>query len=220
MITKIKGVALTPGISANNRFYSPEAIRSAVTQAQPRVASGALLMKAHHGAPDVLGYVGRITSLQVGEGGQAEFEAELGDTSTARDVRRLIRGERPLINAVSIAGEWVGKMQTVKAAGREITTAPGLLLHSIDLTATPGVDQARFRVAESVTGSKRAIYEEAGYIVPVPDEPDALDYARMTHEEWTQAASSYGNNLIAASEERKRAAGRSPFWRGYGEETI
>ena len=189
MSTRIRGVALVPGVSANDRYYSPEAIRAAVDQAQARVRNGQLLMRAHHGADDTIGYVGRITSLRVGEGDRAEFEGELADTTTARDVRRLISGAKPFINSVSIAGEWAGKLQTVKAAGREITTAPGLILHSIDFTARPGVDQARFRVAESA--GKRFVYEEAGYVVPVPDEPTIGDLAAMPLEEFRGASAAY-----------------------------
>jgi len=212
VITRIRGTALVPGISKNNRYYSPGAIRAAVTQAQPRIQAGQLLMRSHHEAADTLGYVGRVTALRVGGDGRAEFEGELADTTTARDLRRLISGTKPFINSVSIAGEWVGKMQTVNVEGQEITTAPGLLLHSVDFTARPGVDQARFRVAESLTG-KRYIYEEAGPVEPVPAELDASDYAAMPYEDFRNAAGSYFAQAFADMDQRRRDEGPSPFWR-------
>lgn len=208
MTTKIKGVALVPGVSRNNRYYSHEAIAAAVKQAQPRVKAGQLLMRGHHDAADTLGVCGRVTSLRVAEDGSAHFEGELADTSMARDVRALIRGERPFIDAVSIAGEWTGKVQ--RHGG--IESAPGLILHSIDFTANPGVDGARIKVAESVTGS-RFIYEEAGPVVPAEPEYTERDYAAMTNEEFHQAAGGVWAAHFAAADER-RQANPSPFWHG------
>lgn len=213
MTTKIRGTALAPGVSANQRYYSPQAIRAAVEQAQPRVRSGQLLMRAHHDAADTLGVVGRVTSLRVAEDGSAQFEGELADTTTARDVRALIRGQKPFIDAVSIAGEWTGQIRRTKVGGQNCETADGVLLHSVDFTARPGIDTARIKVAESISG-KRLFFESAGPVVPVPAERTAAEWAALTTEEFDQATGPVWANHFAATDDQRRAKGPSPFWRG------
>ena len=171
--TKIRGVAIAPGVSRNGRYYSPAMIAGAVAEAQPRVRAGQMLMKSHHDAADTLGYVGRVTSLQVAEDGSATFEGELADTSTARDVSALIRGSRPFISGVSIAGTWTGQPQRVKVGEQSCETSSGLVLHSVDFTASPGIEAARI-VAESAPGT-RVIRESATAAAVTEDaEMDAL----------------------------------------------
>ena len=189
MSTRIKGVALVPGVSANDRYYSADMIRQAVAQAQPRVKAGQFLMKAFHGAQDTTGFVARVDRLEADQDGKATFEAELADTSTARDVAALVRGQRPFVNGVSITGEFTGKLQTVRVAGREITTAPGLLLHGIDFTGTPGIAAARI-TAESAP-RRRLIFESAEDVEPVTLEPTARELSAMPLEEFRGAAASY-----------------------------
>ena len=109
MTTKIRGTLIAPGVSANNRYYSPAMIRQAVERAQGRISAGRMLLKSYHDAQDTVGYVGRIESLRVAEDGSAEFTGQLADTSTARDVAKLIGGRKPFVNGVSIEGRWLGR---------------------------------------------------------------------------------------------------------------
>lgn len=213
---KIRGTALAPGVSRNGRYYSPAMIRQAVEQAQPRVQSGRMLMKAFHDASDTLGVVGAIRSLTLAEDGSAVFTGELADTTTARDVAQLIGGKKPFVDGVSIAGEWTGKVQRVTIGGVPAETSSGLILHSVDFTANPGVDRARV-VAESLlsnTGS-RVIFESApGPVVPVLPERTPGEWAAMTSEERDPAAGQVWTAHFAARDTQRQAQGPSPFWRG------
>ena len=210
---KIKGTAIAPGVSRNGRYYSPEMISAAVEHAQPRVRAGQLLMKSHHGAQDTLGVVGKLTSLRVAEDGSAQFEAELADTTAARDVGALIRGPKPFVNGVSIVGEWTGPVRRVKVQGQTAETSSGLSLHSVDFTATPGIDAARI-VAESLQGTRIIFEAAAGPVEPADPEPTPREFAQMTSEEFDRASGQLWAGTFATWDQRRHAEGSSPFWRG------
>lgn len=211
MTMKIRGVCLAPGVSGNGRYYSPAMIRAAVEQAQPRVQTGRMLMRAYHDAPDTIGYVGRLTSLRVNEDGAAAFEAEMADTSTARDVAALIRGKSPFVSGVSIMGRWLGKTHRVQVGNQHAETcSSGLQIDSVDFTGTPGVDAARI-VGESIQGKgKRFIFESApGPVEALLAVPDPYELAQLDNGQLA--------DLMGAAYEAERATrpGRmaSPFWR-------
>ena len=204
---KIRGTALAPGVSRNGRYYSPAMIRQAVEQAQPRVASGRMLMKAFHDASDTLGVVGRIQSLSVAEDGSAVFTGELADTSTARDVGALIGGKRPFVDGVSIVGRWLGKVQTINVGGVTAETSPdGLQIDGVDFTASPGVDRARVVAESMLSGTRsRVIFERRpARSCPCPPRRSERDLARLTTEECDRVVAELLAPTFAAMDARRR----------------
>ena len=219
MTTMIRGTALVPGVSKNNRYYSAEAIRGAVERAQPRIRAGQMVMRSSHDAgDDTLRVAGVVRTLDVAADGSAKFTAELADSTAGRDIAALVKGPRPFVNGVSIAGYWLGKIQRVSVEGQNFEAGQGLDLEAIDFTHRPGVDGARI-AAETVTrGGRVLIFEEApGPITPAglePAEPTARDYSRMTSEEFHQATAQHWGAQFADNDERRRRQGGSPFNRG------
>lgn len=221
---KIKGTVLVPGISRNGRYYSAPMIADAVKRAQPRVASGRMIMRSHHDSgDDPTHVVGRVTGLKVGESGQAEFEAELADTPHGRTVGQLMKGPRPFLDGVSLTGQWVGPVKRVTVGGQPAETADSLDLRTIDMTLDPGVDGARVvAVAESFLSGKgtRLIFESApGPAVPVTPELDARQLAGLTSEERDGHMAQQWTAFFAGRDARRQAQGPSPFWRGLDQAT-
>jgi hypothetical protein len=191
MSTRIRGTALVPGVSKNNRFYSAAVVRDMVTRAQPKVQAGQLVMKTHHGAgDDTTRVAGVVRSLALGEDGSARFEAELADTAAGRDIAALVKGPRPFVNGVSICGFWTGKVRKVNIEGLDIEAGEGLDLDSIDFTHRPGVDGARIAAEAAVRSGQGLILEEAPWPVTAA-EPGVRDLAAMPLEEFNGASASY-----------------------------
>ena len=162
MAATIKGVALAPCVSKNGRWYTPELVRGAVERAQARIRSGPpMVMLSHHNAgDDSEKIVGRVRSMKVGPGGEAQFEAELADTPAGRTIATLVDG-RKFLDGVSIRGQWLGPVRTVTGpSGQAVEQGAGLMIDGIDFTANPGVPAAR--LSESAPGGGRIILESVG----------------------------------------------------------
>lgn len=148
-IAKIGGVALTPGVSKNRRWYTRPVIAAAVASAQERIASGGLplTMMTHHGAEDdSTRIVGHITSVSLAEDGSARFTADIADTEHGRTIAALVdnTGGNAFLRTVSIRGAWEGKVRRVPGPdGKPCETADALSLFGCDMTKDPGVAGAQ-----------------------------------------------------------------------------
>ncbi|GAC1540602.1 MAG: hypothetical protein NVS3B12_27630 [Acidimicrobiales bacterium] len=146
-IAKISGVAIRPGVSRNNREYTKQAIASAVTRAQARIAEGnrPLAMLTHHDAEDSSTHiVGRVTSLTLADDGSARYEAEIADTDHGRTIATLVdpASGGAYLTGVSIRGAWAAPVQRKVSDGKTVEYADDLELDGLDFTKNPGVPGA------------------------------------------------------------------------------
>lgn len=143
----IRGIFLRPGVSRNNRLYTPENIGKAVDRMQLRMAGSGIpiTMATSHGAAytdDALSTIGRVTRVEQMPNGDAAFEADIANTTAGRDVSALAMGG--FIKPLSIRGAWVGDMEKVPVeGGDDAWTAPDLDISGIDFTHSPGVEGAQ-----------------------------------------------------------------------------
>lgn len=164
-IAKIAGVALKPGVSRNNRLYTPEVIAKAVRRAQETIADhGAQPMTTltHHGAgDDSTRIIGRITGWNLAGDGSARFEADLANTDHANTILNLIDDEDgdPFLKGVSIRGQWLGQVQRKQHGGKTVETGDDLELHGLDYTANPGVVGAQVDSVTRSAGAREATTE-------------------------------------------------------------
>jgi hypothetical protein len=186
-VTRIRGTALAAGTSRNGRHYTPQVIAQAVTDAQPAITAGTLLMRAGHDSPDVGGIAGRVTRLEMAPDGQsATFEAELLDTAAGRDAQVLTGGPQPHVG-VSIVGAWNGPVRKETIGGQRVETADGLTLHGLDLTGSPGIPAAR--ITPEAYRRAGLITESAPPAQLLPDEgPDLTGMTRAQLRRHTAAA--------------------------------
>lgn len=147
-IATVSGVALAPGVSRNGRRYTREAIAKAVSRAQQRIADGSLpmTMLTHHAAEDdSTKIVGRVTSMALGEHGEALFSADIAGTPDGEKIAQLLDtsdGKPAFLRNVSIRGSWLGKVRRENSPGGPVETADDLELDGLDYTRKPGVDAA------------------------------------------------------------------------------
>jgi len=145
-IATVSGTAIRPGISRNNRLYTPQAIGRMVERANERLAEGdmPLTTLTHHEAgDDSTRIVGRITRINQEADGSASYEAEIADTSHGRDILGLVSGDSPALKGVSIRGAWVGPVRREAGPGGvALEAGDDLELHGLDYTHKPGVPGA------------------------------------------------------------------------------
>lgn len=155
-IATIKGIWVRPGVSKNRRWYKPEHIKAAVTEAQQRLESGSTFANLTcHGdrdprSGDVTRTAGRITKVGLDSDSNGTFEAELADTQAGRDVAALVTPSHPFLKGVSMASRWKGTPTMVRGPdGLEVESSDvGFTLEGIDFTHAPGVDGAEIKSAE------------------------------------------------------------------------
>ncbi len=196
-LATISGTALVPGVSRNQRFYSPELIGRAVDRATARIDAGAmpLTMMVSHPVDEprqpVTKIVGRITRLWQEADGRARFEASVADTPEARTVLGLIDnrdGQEPYVRGVSIRGAWIGNPRKVRTADGLAETADDMEIDGLDFTHRPGVPGAAVEqvtapaaaAQESATGRALIIESVQEALVTAIDEADAPAQAANT----------------------------------------
>jgi hypothetical protein len=171
-LATISGVALVPGLSRNNRLYTPEIIGKAAKRMQERLSDPnglPIVMRTHHEAgDDSARIVGRVTSVKVDNDSALRYDAELFDTSHGRTIASLVKPggkQAPALRSVSIHGYWMGDPRSVTYQGEHATTADDLEIDAIDFTASPGVDRALIdaggKARESVDGLRRVPISES-----------------------------------------------------------
>lgn len=172
-LATVSGVALVPGLSRNNRLYTPEIIGKAAKRMQDRLADPnglPIVMRTHHEAgDDSARIVGRVTSVKVDNESSLRYDAELFDTSHGRDIAALVRPkdgkQAPALRSVSIHGYWMGDPRSVTFQGEHATTADDLEIDAIDFTASPGIGAALIdaggKARESVDGLRRVPISES-----------------------------------------------------------
>jgi hypothetical protein len=183
-IATISGTMLRPGVSKNRRLYTKELIAKAAQRMQERIADPdglPIVMRTHHDAgDDSVRIVGRLTDVQVGEDGAANYRADLYDTAHGRDIAALVTGKEPALKSVSIHGYWLGPVKRAQYEGESVTTGDDLEIDALDFTASPGVVGAsvaaasylpeggpaestagRTPISESAEATVEAITEEA-----------------------------------------------------------
>jgi hypothetical protein len=157
VIATVGGVALKPGVSLNQRWYTADMIAASVKEAQTRIGSGQgialtdrqypLAQLTHHGAgDDSVQIVGRLTSMSLDETGAARFTADIADTEAGQTIAKLLDtsdGQPAFLDGVSIRGYWKGTVRKVKGPeGAQVETADGIELDGLDYTKSPGVTGA------------------------------------------------------------------------------
>lgn len=142
-VAVINGTMLTPGVSLNNRLYTPKVIAKAVARMQERIAdpnSLPVIMRTHHQAGDDSRLiVGKLTAVNLEEDGSATYRAQLYGTQPGKDIAALVAGQDPALKSVSISGGWLGPVRTAEYQGKTVETADDLEIDAVDFTATPGV---------------------------------------------------------------------------------
>jgi hypothetical protein len=145
-IATVSGTAIRPGISRNNRKYTPEAIGRMVERAQGRLDEGEMPLTTlthHEAGDDSTRIVGRITRITQEADGSATYQAEITDTHHGRDILSLVSGPSPALKGVSIRGAWVGPVRREAGPnGVTVETADDLELDGLDYTRKPGVPGA------------------------------------------------------------------------------
>jgi hypothetical protein len=173
VIGTIDGTFLVPGVSANRRLYTAEAITKAVARMQDRLADPdglPITMLSHHAAKDDSKEIcARITGVALDPTThKATWEGYLIGTRAGRDIAEATEpgpdGRRTL-DSVSIRGWWLGPVRKVDVDGLECETADDLEIDGIDFTKTPGVSAARIasatRLATESAGDARTPISES-----------------------------------------------------------
>ncbi|MCD2193511.1 zinc ribbon domain-containing protein [Actinomycetospora endophytica] len=176
-IGTIDATFLAPGISHNNREYTPDLIGKAGQRLIERLADPGGLpvtVLTHHGAGDDSAQIaGRIATAALDENGVLSGSVILADTVAGRDMLALTTPDesgRRFLDSMSIRGYWLGDVRTEDREGRTVMTGDDLEIDGVDFTATPGVDAARLaqarRDAEEARGTGRTpLYESIGHAV-------------------------------------------------------
>ncbi len=146
-IATVSGIALSPGVSRNNRLYTADAIAKAVVRAQARIGEGVrpVSMRSHHAAgDDSTRITGHLTEMTLDRSGRARFAGVIEATTAGRDIATLAddRGKPPSLRGLSIRGAWLGPVRQVVVDGRQCETADDLEIVGLDWTGEPGVDDA------------------------------------------------------------------------------
>src|SRR5262249_25620010 len=130
----VRGVALVPGVSKNQRLYTREQIVGAVAEAQDRIRAGKMIMRSHHDAgDDSTRIVGGITRLAVRpEDGAAVYEGVIAPTKAGKTISKLVK--RGHLQGVSIVGQWGGKVRRVSVGGQAAETGESLSIVGVDFT--------------------------------------------------------------------------------------
>ena len=157
-IAKLKGTFARPGVSKNRRWYKPEHIAAAVTEAQAALDSGdsPMVMLTHHGARDsltgdVTKTAARITRVGLDAQGNGTFEAEVLGTQAGQEIDALTK--IGALKGVSMASTWKGIPRRVSGPdGLPCETADGFTLKGIDFTHNPGIQGAEAEPTESAPG--------------------------------------------------------------------
>lgn len=175
---------LTPGVSANNRLYTAEAIRKAHNRLTERLSNGLpVSMLTHHMAgDDSTRIVGKVTGVSMGDGDALNYTAELAPTLTASELGSLIPD---FLRSVSIRGWWASPPVTKTVNGQSVETADDLVIDGLDFTKNPGVagatvttdgtptetDDGRVVIIESVTAHPftetappKPVFADPGYL--------------------------------------------------------
>lgn len=167
-IATVSGTAIRPGISRNNRLYTPQAIGRMVDRANQRLAEGEMPLTTlthHEAGDDSTRIVGRITRIAQEADGSASYEAEISDTGHGRDILSLVSGPAPVLKGVSIRGAWVGRVRKETGPnGSTVETADDLELDGLDYTRKPGVPGAGISAVAAAGAEPR----ESDGTAPVP----------------------------------------------------
>lgn len=145
-MSTVSGVMIAPGVSRNNRLYTPDLLRKAFTRLHARISEGRrpVTMLTHHAAADdSTRIVGRLTDVTQETDGTIRFAAVLADTDHARTIETLADKTNRFLSGVSIRGYWIGDVNRVDVDGQPCETADDLEIDGLDFTANPGVPAAR-----------------------------------------------------------------------------
>jgi hypothetical protein len=178
----VKGTFLRPGISKNNRAYTPKNISSAVSRMKSALDSPdglPLTMATSHSeaaSDNALATIGMITSVDQMPDGSATFEADIADTSAGRDIAALVVPDtqgRRFVKGISIRGQWASDPYEITAeSGDSVITADELEVMGIDFTARPGVEGAQITdaaLAESLKAVEVALADRGLIFESAPD---------------------------------------------------
>lgn len=139
-IASISGVFLAPGVSRNNRYYSPEVVSAAVENMQRRLDNGDVIsMATSHAAgrtDDALATAGAVRKVWVDESGFGRFTADVPPTTTGRDAVELLRGK--YAGGVSIDADWFNVRRQL-IDGKVAEAGDNLMVKRIDLTGRAGI---------------------------------------------------------------------------------
>lgn len=146
---KLRGTMLTPGVSKNNRLYTPENIRKAHARLTERLAAGQpVTMLTHHAVgDDSTKIVAQVTAVKL-NGDDLDYEAVLADTPDAATIGALVSPDKPFLRNVSIRGAWASPVVVKIVDGRQVETADDLDIEGLDFTKNPGVTGATVAVAD------------------------------------------------------------------------
>jgi hypothetical protein len=178
-IATIHGVALSPGVSKNNRRYTRETIQRAHARLSARLADPnglPVVMRTFHPATDgsdlsVTHIAGRVTAATLAADGALHFDADIPNTTAGRDVAALVTPDRPYLSNVSIRGLLVGEARTDNGG---IEVVDDLEIDGIDYTPSPGVVGARITAAALAESHGRHLITESieGVIMTQPLQPN------------------------------------------------
>jgi len=185
---------LAPGVSRNNRYYTPEVCAKAVKRLQERLADPDALpvqMLSYHGAGDQTREVAaRWMTAEWDEDAQlATASGYLVGTQAGRDIAELTTpgpDGRRTVDSVSINGWWLGPTRQVEIDGVMCETGDDLEINTIDITKSPGVLKARIRAAAAEAqetapddGPLRTPITESVEVTVMPDIPGRPSPADM-----------------------------------------
>src|SRR5450755_2743178 len=171
-IATISGIGLVPGVSKNQRWYTPEMVERATKRLAERIKAGnaPANMLSFHGAGDNSREItASLTGARLDEG-RLRFVGGITATEAGRDIANLADttdGKPAHLKNVSVRGYWLGTVRKVKGPdGQPVETADDLEIDGIDWTKSPGVTGAEVDTFAWVGDSGRqettervAIYE-------------------------------------------------------------
>jgi hypothetical protein len=210
MATIVRGVAIRPVVSLNNRRYTPETLRKAHDRLAARLAdpsANPVTMRLFHPKPNgqdasVEAIAGRLTKVSLTDEGGIAYEGQFNDTDAGRTAAALATpdadGRQHLAN-VSIRAYSYG---TTPKDHNGIETPQDLEIVGLDLTDDPGVTGATVTAsAESVAADETAgrvlLYESAEALTVVDSTESQVDEDAKALGTFQQFAATYPHVFAA-----------------------
>ena len=193
-LATISGVAIEPCVSSNKRLYTPDMIRGAYERLSARLKAGpdipvSFTSHADRQHGDVRQIAAVLREVSLTPATQIRYRMDTLDTEAGQDVTKLVSGDHPAVNAVSIVGEFLGRVRQVEVDGQQGETADGLDILGFDIVDMPGVGGARMDDVQihGLSGERhserRLIFESVGEtaVTQVTEAPTTQPYGAVTY---------------------------------------
>jgi hypothetical protein len=187
-MAKVSGIAIRPGVSANKRRYTSQAIAKATARLQKRLADESAwpvnMFTSHEraGVDDAQAVAGQVRKVWLTEDGALAYEGQTTDTAAGKEVAQLATPDadgNQFLRHVSIRAFMLGPV-TKDEQGNEC--ADDLEIVGLDFTGRPGVTGTSV-TAESAARASHTESVRRTYITESAEEATYMTTKTLTAED-------------------------------------